>query len=73
MTSNLAIFHSDESAYQDQFHTTMEELVDVAKASRPKLLVLYHQRPGPNAAGLEFIKARYDGRVVAANDLDVFE
>jgi ribonuclease BN (tRNA processing enzyme) len=68
-----AIFHSGVSAYQDEFHTSMEELVEVAKASRPKLLVLYHQRPGPNAAGLEFIKSRYDGRVVVANDLDVFE
>jgi ribonuclease Z len=68
-----AIFHSGVNAYQSAFHTSMEELVDVAKASRPKLLVLYHQRPGPNTAGLEFIRSRYDGRVVVANDLDVFE
>jgi ribonuclease BN (tRNA processing enzyme) len=67
-----AIFHSGVSDYQSQFHTSMEELVDVANASRPKLLVLYHQRPGPNDAGLQFIRARYDGRVVVARDLDVF-
>jgi ribonuclease BN (tRNA processing enzyme) len=51
----------------------MEEMVDIANASRPKLLVLYHQRPGPNDAALEFIRARYDGRVVVARDLDVFK
>ena len=68
-----ANFHRGVSAYQDEFHTSMEELVNVARASRPKLLVLYHQRPGLNAAGLEFIRARYDGKVVVANDLNVFE
>jgi ribonuclease BN (tRNA processing enzyme) len=68
-----AIFHSGVSDYQSQFHTSMEELVDVANASRPKLLVLYHQRPGPNDAALEFIRARYSGRVVVARDLDVFQ
>lgn len=61
-----------ESEYQRQFHTSMEDLLDVAKASRPKLLVLYHQRPGPNAEALRFLAAGYGGRVVVAKDLDLF-
>jgi ribonuclease BN (tRNA processing enzyme) len=66
------ILHSGVSEYQNQFHTSMEELVDVANASRPKLLVLYHQRSGPKDAALQFIGSHYDGRVVVAKDLDVF-
>jgi ribonuclease BN (tRNA processing enzyme) len=60
------------NAYRRQFHTSMEELLDVARASRPKLLVLYHQTRGNNEAGRQFIQAGFDGRVVVANDLDVF-
>lgn len=67
------IFHSGLSTYQSEFHTSMEELLAVAKASRPGLLVLYHQRPGPNDAVLQFMKAGYDGRVVVAKDLDIFQ
>jgi ribonuclease Z len=66
-------YHSDSaSAYRQQFHTSMEELLDVARAARPKLLVLYHQPRGANEAGRRFIQAGFDGRVVVANDLDVF-
>lgn len=66
------IFHAGVNEYQTQFHTSMEELLAIAKGSRPKLMVLYHQRPGPNDAALQFIRARYDGRVVVAKDLDIF-
>lgn len=58
--------------YQRQFHTSMEDLLAVAKLSRPTLLVLYHQRPGPNEEALDFLAKGYDGRVVVAKDLDVF-
>lgn len=66
-------YHSGTAtAYRRQFHTSMEELLDVARAARPKLLVLYHQPRGNNEAGRQFIQAGFDGRVVVANDLDVF-
>lgn len=54
----------------------MEALLAVAKAARPKLLMLYHQPPGPNEAGLRYLTAGYDGRVVVArvvNDIVVLE
>jgi ribonuclease Z len=67
------MWHRDAAtAYQRDFHTSMEDLLAIAQQARPKLLVLYHQRPGPNEAGLQFIKAGYDGRVVVAKDLDIF-
>lgn len=66
-------FHRDSTdAYRRAFHTSMEDMLDVVRAARPKLLVLYHQRPGSNDAGLRFIQSGYDGRVVVAKDLDVY-
>jgi ribonuclease Z len=66
-------FHRDGSTeYRRSFHTSMEDIVEVARAARPKLLVLYHLPPGDNAAGLQFIRAAYPGRVVVGKDLDVF-
>jgi ribonuclease BN (tRNA processing enzyme) len=67
------MFHRGTSEYQTQFHTSIEDLIEVALASRPKLLVLYHQRSGSKEAQLQFLRARYHGRVVVANDLDVFQ
>ena len=66
-------FHRDSATvYRRTYHTSMEDIVTVARASQPKLLVLYHLPPGDNAAGLRFIRAAYPGRVVVAKDLDVF-
>ncbi|HET7110497.1 MAG TPA: MBL fold metallo-hydrolase [Gemmatimonadales bacterium] len=58
--------------YYHEFHSIAEEIARVANAAQPRLLVLTHQRPGVNQAGLDIIRARYDGRVVIAGDLDVF-
>jgi len=66
-------YHDDgASVYRRQFHTSMEELLDVARIARPRLLVLYHQTRGANEEGQRFIQAGFDGRVVVARDLDVF-
>jgi ribonuclease BN (tRNA processing enzyme) len=66
-------FHRDgASEYRRTFHTSMEDIVAIAQASKPKLLVLYHLPPGDMKAGLQFIRNAYSGRVVAAQDLDVF-
>lgn len=58
--------------YYREFHSTAEEIAGVANASKPGLLVLYHQRPGVNQRGLEIIGSRYGGKVVIAKDLDLF-
>jgi ribonuclease Z len=66
-------FHRDgASAYRRTFHTSMEDLVDVARVAKPKLLVLYHLPASDMAGPLAFIRGAYAGRVVAAKDLDVF-
>ncbi len=63
---------NDDSAYFHAFHTNAEELGRLAEEAKPKLLVLYHQRDA-NDEGLRIIRARYHGRVVVANDLDLFQ
>jgi len=66
-------FHRDSTdAYRRAFHTSMEDMLEIVRVARPKLLILYHQRPGNNEAGLQFIQHGYDGRVVVAKDLDVY-
>jgi ribonuclease Z len=55
-------------------HTSASELAKVAEAAKPKLLILYHQSgANDNAEGLGVIRSLYDGAVVVARDLQVFE
>ena len=63
---------SDNSAYFRESHTSAEELARVAAAAKPKLLVLYHQR-NANGDGVQIIRSGFQGPVVVANDLQVFE
>lgn len=66
-------FHRDSvGEYRRSFHTSMEDLTAIARASRPNLLVLYHQPPWADESGVRYIRSHYDGRVVVAKDLDVF-
>lgn len=68
-----AFFHRDSvGEYRRSFHTSMEDMVAIARTSQPKLLVLYHQPPWADESGLRYIRSHYDGRVVVAKDLDVF-
>jgi ribonuclease BN (tRNA processing enzyme) len=60
------------SEYTRAFHTSGEDLIEIARASQPKLLVLYHQSPRGGDAALQLVKSGYSGRVVLAKDLDVF-
>lgn len=61
------------NAYYRSYHTTAEQLAALATRSRPKLLVVYHQRGG-NVPGqvLAAIRANYAGNVVMARDGDVY-
>ncbi|MGE0183513.1 MAG: MBL fold metallo-hydrolase [Parvularculaceae bacterium] len=71
----------DWQAYHRSFHTTTTELAEIAREAKPKLLVLYHQlyqggHKNPDGdAGLvaEIRAAGYEGEIVSAKDLDVFE
>lgn len=62
------------TSYYRRFHSTAEEVARAAGLARPKLLVLYHQRPdGPEAeAAYAVLRSRYAGPFVVARDLDVF-
>ncbi|MEO8725507.1 MAG: MBL fold metallo-hydrolase [Acidobacteriaceae bacterium] len=67
----------DWPKYMKQFHTSTEELAEIATKAHPKLLVLYHvsiTRPGPQdpAVVLDEIRKTYKGAVVMGNDLDVY-
>ena len=61
--------------YHRSNHTTSHELAALASRAKPGLLILYHVL----VFGLEDdivlkeVKARYDGNVVLAEDLDIFE
>ncbi len=61
--------------YHSQNHTSTDELVEIARRARPKLLVLYHilfwgATPGDL---LREISRKYDGKVLVGSDLMVIE
>ena len=60
--------------YHSRVHTSTRELAALARASRPRLLVLVHQLFwGATPAELVAeVREDYAGEVVSANDLDVF-
>lgn len=60
--------------YHAAYHTSTEQLADIAGRARPKLLVLYHQLywGDDDAALLRQVRAKYRGKVVSARDLGVY-
>lgn len=69
-------------AFAAKYHTSTEQLAELASKAKPRLLVLYHHsiawRPGiaPTASTpgdlLREMSARYSGQVVIGRDLDVY-
>ena len=72
----------DFQAYAARYHTTTEQLAELATQAKPRLLILYHAsialRPAVNpkasspAELLAEIAPRYSGHVVVGRDLDVY-
>lgn len=63
------------SPYFKAAHTSAAELAQIAKQSKPKLLVLYHQLFNGGCSDdtlLQQVLQNYPGKVAAAKDLDVF-
>jgi ribonuclease Z len=61
--------------YHRRFHTSTAELAKIAEAAQPKLLVLDHVLfwgTTPESVLAEVRAAAYTGKVMLANDLDVF-
>ncbi len=66
--------NAEATPYFRAFHTTTEELAEVAAAAHPKLLVLYHQAPESPATARAYalLRSLYFGPFVVARDLDVY-
>lgn len=60
--------------YFKAFHTSPEEIAEIARRAHPKLLVLYHQVMGerPEQELVEQVRAHYSGAFVSAKDLGVY-
>ena len=74
-SAQLADLPRDWQRYHSRVHTSAIELAALAQAIRPRLLLLYHQlfwglRPDELVAE---VADGYDGQIVSANDLDVFD
>jgi len=69
-------------AFAAKYHTSTDQLAELAAKARPRLLVLYHHsialRPGVTATAstpdqlFREISSRYSGRFVVGRDLDVY-
>ena len=60
--------------YFKTFHTSPQELGEIARRAHPKLLVLYHQVLGelPESDLVEQMRQAYSGKFVSAKDLGVY-
>lgn len=66
-------------AYRRAHHTSSQEVAEIARRARPRLLVLYH-RANPGGIGmpdaeedlLREVRAVYAGPVVSGRDLDIY-
>jgi ribonuclease BN (tRNA processing enzyme) len=59
-------------AFAVKYHTSTEQLADLATRAKPRLLILYHvQAFSPDEAFKEMVD-RYSGHVVVGRDLDVY-
>ncbi|HMA21953.1 MAG TPA: MBL fold metallo-hydrolase [Gemmatimonadaceae bacterium] len=69
-----SVTDSAATPYFRKFHTTVEGLARIANMAKPKMLVLYHQRPTSPATARAYalLKTLYSGSLVVARDLDVF-
>jgi ribonuclease BN (tRNA processing enzyme) len=64
----------EKQAYFKAFHTSPEELGQIATRAHPKLLVLYHQVLGevPEQDLLQDVGKYYSGEFVSAKDLGIY-
>lgn len=74
--SNEGLLRNSEAfqAYHKRSHTTATDLGRLAAAAEPGLLVLYHglHYGLPERNALDEVRSVYKGKVVLANDLDIF-
>jgi ribonuclease BN (tRNA processing enzyme) len=79
---SMMTYNAVSSGYQEyrrKHHTSSREVAEIARKTRPGLLILYHRanpggvgRPNPEHVLLEEVRQLYGGKVVIGHDLDVF-
>jgi ribonuclease BN (tRNA processing enzyme) len=66
----------DWPRYRAQYHTSTQELAEIARQSNPGLLILYHRTGGlSNFSDEQYlmeVERSYGGKVVVGHDLDVY-
>jgi ribonuclease BN (tRNA processing enzyme) len=66
----------DWPKYRAQYHTSTQELADIARQSEPGLLIVYHRTGGlTNFSDEQYLKEigqAYSGKVVIGRDLEVY-
>ena len=70
----------DWKTYRSKYHTSTEQLGEIASRTKPGLLIVYHvsgRGSGPDGRTpdeqlLQEIHQKYQGKVVIGQDLDVF-
>ncbi len=58
--------------FSEKFHTTTEQLADVARQAKPRLLILYHYNSLSDDELQSDMMSRYQGHFVIGRDLDVY-
>lgn len=66
----------DWPKYRAQYHTSTQELAEIARQSEPRLLIVYHRTGGltnfPDEQYLKEIGQSYSGKVVIGHDLEIY-
>jgi ribonuclease BN (tRNA processing enzyme) len=66
----------DWPKYRSRYHTSTQELAEIARQSEPGLLILYHRTGGlshlPDEQYLTEVGQSYAGKVVVGHDLEVY-
>ena len=63
----------DWTTYRAKYHTSTEQLADIANRAKPELLVVYHtSNRVPDEQILREIQKTYHGKIVISKDLDVY-
>lgn len=61
----------DWDAYRAKYHTSTDQLAEIANRTKPGILILYHTTT-PEEQLLREIQKSYHGKVVVGHDLDVY-
>jgi ribonuclease BN (tRNA processing enzyme) len=61
----------DWVGYRAKYHTSTDQLADIANRTKPGILIVYHTT-APDEQLLTEIQRRYHGKVVIGHDLEIY-